>query len=260
MATDNDGDDSDGSGADTSAPAGDPAAGPEHDHEVLETLLAGNRRHVDSLPEDYFRDVQTGQHPGVVAICCSDSRVPQEYMWGVDHPGAVFTPSNIGNQVWDEDDGERIVDGGILYPIHHTETAVVAVVGHTGCGAVTAAYRVATGGDTPGPQGVDKWVEMLVPVVEEAIESGAVDADADEETVVNQLVEYNVNRQVAFLQNAADVPDDIAVYGFVYDFQRVYGDTDGRAYLINVDGETDPAAIRERVPDGYETAAASLLA
>ncbi|GAB3667285.1 carbonic anhydrase [Halopiger thermotolerans] len=259
MATDNDGGDRDRGDAESSPAASGVDSDREHDRDALETLLAGNRRHVESLPEDYFEDVQTSQHPGVVAICCSDSRVPQEHMWGVDHPGAVFTPSNIGNQVWDEDDGERIVDGGILYPIHHTETAVAAVVGHTGCGAVTAAYRVATGGEMPGPQGVDKWVGMLVPVVEEAIESGAVDPDGDEETVVNQLVEYNVNRQVAFLRNAADVPDDIAVYGFVYDFQRVYGDADGRAYLINVDGETDPAAIRERVPDGYETAAASLL-
>ncbi|WP_245242744.1 carbonic anhydrase [Natronococcus sp. JC468] len=259
MATDNDDGDRDEGDADANATPDGPDRERDCDHEVLETLLAGNRRHVDSLPDDYFRDVRTGQHPGVVAICCSDSRVPHEHMWGFDHPGAVFTPSNIGNQVWDEDDGERIVDGGILYPIYHTETAVAAVVGHTGCGAVTAAYRVATGGNVPGPQGVDKWVEMLVPVVEEALERGAVDADADEETVVNQLVEYNVDRQVQFLRDAADVPDDISIYGFVYDFQRIYGDADGRAYLVNVDGETDPAAIRECVPDGYETAAVSLL-
>uniref|UniRef100_UPI00366B2539 carbonic anhydrase n=1 Tax=Cryptosporangium minutisporangium TaxID=113569 RepID=UPI00366B2539 len=93
---------------------------------------------------------QDGQQPDVVAVCCSDSRVPQERMWGVDDPGTVFTPSNIGNQVWDEDEGERIVDGGVLYPIHHAGTDAVAVVGHTGCGAVTAAYGLATEGAKPG--------------------------------------------------------------------------------------------------------------
>ena len=229
------------------------------DHAVLEELLAGNERHVEGLPEDYFADVQAGQQPDVVAVCCSDSRGPQERMWGVDHPGAVFTPSNIGNQVWDEDEGERIVDGGMLYPIHHAGTDVAAVVGHTGCGAVTAAYQVATGGDLPGPQGVDKFVDLLVPVVEEALESDLVDETADEETVINQLVEYNVDHQAGFLRESGDVPDDVDVYGFVYDFQGVYGNEYGRAYLVNVNGETDPAAIADLLPDAYETATESLL-
>ncbi|ELY55880.1 carbonic anhydrase [Natronolimnohabitans innermongolicus] len=229
------------------------------EHDVLHELLAGNERHVESLPDDYFSAVQTGQQPDVVTICCSDSRVPQERMWGVDDPGSVFTPSNIGNQVWDVDDGERIVDGGMLYPIHHAGTDVAAVVGHTGCGAVTAAYQVATGGDRPGPRGVDKWVELLVPVVEDALESDLVDAEADEETVINQLVEYNVDRQARFLREADEIPDDVDVYGFVYDFQGVYGNEHGRTYLVNVNGETDPDAIAELIPEEYATATDSLL-
>ncbi len=172
------------------------------DREILERLLAGNRRHVASLPDGYFADVQTGQHPTVVAVCCSDSRVAHEGMWGVDRPGAVFTPSNIGNQVWDDDGGQRIIDGSVLYPIHHTGTDAVAVVGHTGCGAVTAAYRVATGADPPGPRGVDKWVDMLVPVVEAALESDLIDREAADDAVINRLVEYNVGYQVRSLRDA----------------------------------------------------------
>ncbi|MFP8951399.1 carbonic anhydrase [Natrialbaceae archaeon A-arb3/5] len=229
------------------------------DHDVLHELLAGNERHVDELPDDYFSAVQAAQHPDVVSVCCSDSRVPQERMWGVDNPGSVFTPSNIGNQVWDDDEGEMIVDGGMLYPIHHAGTDVAAVVGHTGCGAVTAAYQVATGGEYPGPRGVDKWVEMLVPVVEDGLESDLVDESADEQSVINQLVEYNVDRQATFLRESTAVPDEVAVYGFVYDFQGVYGNEDGRAYLVNVNGETDPDAIAELLPEEYETATESLL-
>ncbi|WP_435551238.1 carbonic anhydrase [Natrinema sp. CGMCC1.2065] len=229
------------------------------DRDTLERLLAGNRRHVESLPEEHFADVQTGQHPSVVAVCCSDSRVSHEGMWGVDRPGTVFTPSNIGNQVWDDDNGERIVDGGVLYPIHHTGTDAVAVVGHTGCGAVTAAYRVATGGDPPGPRGVDKWVDMLVPVIEEALESGLIDRAADDEAVINRLVEYNVDYQARSLCAADEIPDRVDVYGFVYDFQGVYGDEPGRAYLVSVDGETDPDVLAERVPSGDESAVKSLL-
>ncbi|MFA9415947.1 carbonic anhydrase [Natrinema sp. HArc-T2] len=230
------------------------------DQDVLEELLAGNQRHVAGLADDHFADVQDGQQPDVVSICCSDSRVPQVDMWDADEPGTVFTPSNIGNQVWDEVDGDLIVNGGLLYPIAHADTEVAAIVGHTGCGAVTAAYNVATGGDMPGPQGVDKWVDLLVPVVEEAIESGQVDTDADDETVINQLVEYNVDTQVQFLREAADVPDDVAVYGFVYDFQGIYGDDGGRTYLVNYDGETEPDTIAEQIPDEYADAVRRLLA
>ncbi|WP_222920308.1 carbonic anhydrase [Natrinema sp. SYSU A 869] len=229
------------------------------DHDVLQDLLAGNERHVGELPDGFFSAVQDGQQPDLVSVCCSDSRVPQERMWDVDDPGTVFTPSNIGNQVWDEDDGDLIVNGGMLYPIAHAGTDVAVVVGHTGCGAVTAAYEAATGGSMPGPQGVDKWVDLLVPVIEEGLESERINADADDETVINQLVEYNVDRQVDFLRNAADVPDDVEVYGFVYDFQGIYGDDRGRAYLVNLGGETDPDAIADRIPDEYADAVRRLL-
>ncbi|NGM68577.1 carbonic anhydrase [Natronolimnobius sp. AArcel1] len=231
----------------------------DSEYGILAELLVGNRHHVNSLPEDYFADVQVEQHPDIVAISCSDSRVPQEDMWGVDHAGQVFTPSNIGNQVWDEDDGERIVDGGLLYPIHHTDTEVAAVVGHTGCGAITAAYRVATGDSLPGPQGVDKWIRMLVPVVEDALESDLIDANADDDLVINQLVEYNVDHQAEFLRNSPNVPDGIDIYGFVYDFQGVYGDDHGCAYLVNVNGTMEPDAIAEQLPEEYEPITQSLL-
>ncbi len=229
------------------------------DDDILRELLAGNESHVEGLSDDYFELVQSGQQPDVVTICCSDSRVPQVEMWDADDPGTVFTPSNIGNQVWDDDNGEQIVDGGLLYPIHHTGTGAVAVVGHTGCGAVTAAYQVATGAEYPGPRGVDKWVDMLVPVIEEALESDEIDSDADGETVVNQLVEYNVDHQAQFLRESSDVPDDVDVYGFVYDFQGIYGEEHGRTYLVNLNGETAPDAIADQVPEAYESAVRSLL-
>jgi len=214
---------------------------------TLERLLAGNTRHADSLPEGYFDAVAGGQHPAAVSVCCSDSRVPQEGMWDVDRPGWLFTPSTIGNQAWDVYEGERVVDGSVLYPLVYTGTDVVAVVGHTGCGAVAAALAAARG-DGDYPPGVAKWVELLVPVVEEGLERADPEDPAG---LVNQLVEHNVDRQVAFLLERPEVPDDVAVYGFVYDFQGVYGDTPGRAYLVNAGGETDPAALSDRVPGEF---------
>lgn len=226
---------------------------------VLSRLLSGNDRHVEALETDYFADVRAEQHPDVVSVCCSDSRVPQEGMWDVAEPGRVFTPSNIGNQVWDERDGERIVDGSVLYPLHHTGTEAAAIVGHTGCGAITGAYRVAMGGDLPETAGVAKWIDLLQPVIEAGLESDAVNREGQERSVVNQLVEYNVDYQAGVLHQSDAIPENVSVYGFVYDLHGVYDGVPGRAYLVNLDGETEPDAIRERVPATYAGAIDTLL-
>ena len=224
---------------------------------TLTELLERNASHVESLPEGYFDAVEDGQEPAAVSVCCSDSRVSQEGMWDVTDPGWLFTPSTIGNQVWDIHEGERVVDGSVLYPMVNTETQVTLVVGHTGCGAVTAALEAVRSG-VEAPAGISKWVELLVPVVEAGLEDDRISEDRDV-SLVDQLVEFNVDRQVQFLLESDDVPDGERVYGFVYDFQGVYGDTRGRTYLVNAEGETDVDALRQRVPDGYEEWAQRLL-
>ena len=224
---------------------------------TLESLLDRNARHTDSLSDDYFDAVEDGQEPAAVSVCCSDSRVSQEGMWDVTEPGFLFTPSTIGNQVWDERDGDLVVDGSVLYPIEYTDTAVTLVVGHTGCGAVTAALN-AVREDLDAPAGVEKWVELLVPVVEDGLADDRTDPDR-EASLVDQLVEYNVDRQVQFLLDSDDVPDDEQIYGFVYDFQGVYGDELGRTYLVNANGDTDVDRLRELVPETHSDAVARLL-
>ncbi len=225
----------------------------------LEGLLKGNNTHVESLREDTYIGLEDEQHPDVVAVCCADSRVPQERMWGIDHPGTLFTPSTIGNQCWDVDREALIVDGGISYAVHHAGVEAIAVVGHTGCGAVAGAYQLATTGQTPGPRGVDLWLEQLRPVIEEALEDDLVDTAAAKRQLINQLVEWNVDAQVRFLTESTDLPSDMPVYGFVYDFQRAYGDEIGRCYLVNLDGITEPTKIAEAVPDTHSVAVRSLL-
>jgi carbonic anhydrase len=225
---------------------------------TLLELLERNARHVDSLSTDYFDAVQLGQEPAVVSICCSDSRVAQEGMWAVEEPGWLFAPSTIGNQVEDRHDGKRCIDGSVLYPISETGTDVACVVGHTGCGAVTAALDAVRAGDVDAPPGIAKYVEFLVPVVEAGLADERVGPDRDV-SLVDQLVEYNVDRQVATLGESEDVPASVDIYGFVYDFQSVYGEQGGRAYLVNANGETDSDVLRSLVPAEYHGSVDRLL-
>jgi carbonic anhydrase len=198
-----------------------------------------------------------GQRPPVVSVCCSDSRVSQEGMWAVDAPGFLFTAGNIGNRVSDVVDGERVLSGSVAYPLAHTGTDVLVVVGHTGCGAVGAALAAVRDGAVPDEPGVRADVSELVPVVE----SGLAAIDEGDDTAAslrNRLVEYNVHEQVAAARET-DTAADADVYGFVYDFHGAYGDRDGAVYLVNANGERDPDALRELVDAAHEDSVATLL-
>jgi carbonic anhydrase len=248
------------------------------DREILVDLLGRNDDHVAALRPDAFERQQDGQRPGVVSVCCSDSRVSQEGMFAVEEPGFLFTSGSIGNSVSTVVDGERVLDGSVAYPLRHTQTEVLAVVGHTGCGAVDAALTAARAGEFPAEPGVRADIEALLPVVEAGLSDPSVvgaaggegpgDGDAadgtdgggatDGASLRDRLVEYNVHEQVAFARECEEAAD-ATVYGFVYDFRGVYGERNGTVYLVNADGERDPAVLRDLVGDAHADHVATLL-
>ncbi|WP_254534716.1 carbonic anhydrase [Halomarina litorea] len=214
-------------------------------HERFVELLERNADHASEF-QSRFGDVQDAQHPNAVTVCCSDSRVLQDHMWGNDEPGGIFTCSNIGNRVVQRTDAGTVVSGDVLYPLAHTGTDLAVVVGHTGCGAVTAAYDDLTGG-IEEPPGIEHCLALLEPHLQSGID--ALPDDLDREDAVNHLVEYNVDRQVDSLVESDDVPEGVTVVGVVYDFQDVYSDRRGEVHVVNVDGERDADALREAHPE-----------
>ena len=211
----------------------------------LRDMLAGNDQHARAF-ETRFDDLQEGQTPAVVTVCCSDSRVLQDHIWGNDDPGYLFTCGNIGNRVVQQTKtGERI-SGDVLYPIAHTETDLAVVVGHTGCGAVTAAYDALEHGIEDAP-GIEHCVDMLKPHLQPGVDR--LPDGLDRATAINYLVEYNVDRQVELLEESTDVPDDVIVAGVVYDFQDVYSGRRGQIHVVNVDGETEDGIVAETYPE-----------
>lgn len=207
-------------------------------------LLRNNLEHASDF-KTRFDDVQDSQHPDVVTVCCSDSRVLQDHMWCNDEPGRVFTCGNIGNRVVQRTGSGEVVSGDVLYPVEHTGTDTVVVVGHTGCGAVTATYDALTG-DVSEPAGITHCIELLEPRLEAGVES--LPSDLDRAASINRLVEFNVDRQVEFLRESDDVPDDVNVVGAVYDFQDVYSGDRGEVHVINVDGDTAVEELRDEYP------------
>jgi carbonic anhydrase len=208
-------------------------------------LLAGNVSHAAAF-RTRFDDLQTSQHPDVVSVCCSDSRVLQDHIWGNDEPGRVFTCGNIGNRVVQPTDSGPVVSGDVLYPVEHTGTEIVVVVGHTGCGAVTATYDALTNGLSE-PAGIEHCLDILKPHLEPGIE--ALPSDLSRAQAINRLVEYNVDRQVDCLRDSPDIPARVDVIGAVYDFQDVYSGQRGEIHVINVDGERSVSQLRRAHPE-----------
>lgn len=109
--------------------------------EALQRLKKGNERYVagtqrySNLNQSRRTLTSTkGQHPFATVIGCSDSRVPIEHVFDAGI-GDVFTIRVAGN-VCDTDEA-----GSIEYGVEHLGTPLFVVLGHTGCGAVTAVAR-----------------------------------------------------------------------------------------------------------------------
>ena len=108
-------------------------------HGALEHLREGNARFVEGKaahPHEFLTRVREtavhGQHPIATILSCSDSRVPLEIIFD-QNIGDIFSIRVIGNICRDSQ------LGSIEFGIKHLRTRLCVVLGHTQCGAVTAA-------------------------------------------------------------------------------------------------------------------------
>lgn len=156
--------------------------------QALEKLLAGNRRMAAggaSVPYDMelaHRLEREGQHPIATVICCSDSRVPPELVFGCGL-GEVFVVRSAGNVL------DHFEVGSVEYGVTDLHTPLVLVLGHSGCGAVAAAME----GSAPGYLG--ELLGEIAPSVEEA---GHLARDRAEQTRLAE--DLNIRRSVARLR------------------------------------------------------------
>lgn len=120
----------------------EPAACPAGDA-VLEQLRAGNQRYAAGtmthahLDKARREETSKGQHPQATVLACSDSRVPVEELF--DQGIGDLFPIRVAGNVCGTDEL-----GTVEYGVDHLETPLLIVLGHTKCGAVTAACTNAT--------------------------------------------------------------------------------------------------------------------
>jgi carbonic anhydrase len=158
-------------------------------HVALRMLQAGHRRFLGDgaqagdLTAGRREQLTHGQHPLAIVLTCADSRVAPEHVFDAGL-GELFVIRVAGNTINDD------VLASIEYAAAHTGASLLVVMGHTRCGAVTAAA-----GHPEGQQlssAMRALLARIEPSVEKVRPSGATGSD-----LVELAVRTNVQRAVA---------------------------------------------------------------
>ncbi len=189
---------------------------------ALERLLEGNARYVANRPEQ--RDFSANrpnlvkaQFPIASIISCSDSRVVPDMAFD-QNPGDLFIMRVAGNVMSPD------LLASLEYGVKFLGTPLVIVMGHTSCGAVSAAIDVLQNeADLPG------HLPELISAIEPAVIKAKAEKSGD---LLNNSILQNVRDQVAQLKTSAPVVNrfyndkKIDIVGAVYDLK------DGKVSLV----------------------------
>lgn len=181
--------------------------------EAYTKLIEGNKRFVSGnlIQKDSGdakrKDLAKGQHPFAIVVTCSDSRVSPEIIFD-QGLGELFVVRVAGNVV------DPVALGSIEYAAEHLHTPLLIILGHTHCGAVTAAV------DVKGkPEGnIGAIVKKIVPAVKKAKAKGGsredIIANAIKENVL--LVEREIEKKSPLLKHLIE-KGELKVISAVYD-------------------------------------------
>ncbi|HJV64874.1 MAG TPA: carbonic anhydrase [Geomonas sp.] len=111
-------------------------------------------------PQEFrFGNLGQEQNPKVLLIGCSDSRVDPAILTGCA-PGELFVVRNVANLVppCESDSQYHGVSAALEYAVCHLEVEHIIVLGHSGCGGISALMNGIPEG-RPGAF-IGKWVEI----------------------------------------------------------------------------------------------------
>jgi len=183
--------------------------------DAFQKLLAGNKQwaeHTAKNDPELFPTLAKGQHPEVLWIGCSDSRVPETTLSGLK-PGDIFVHRNIANILHP---GDLSAASVIEYAVAHVGVKHVVLCGHSSCGGVNAAL----GNSKIGV--IDCW---LLPLRELRAQGCSELKKLEGPAQTKWLVEANVKRGVQVLRANANVIEavksrNLQVHGVVYHIDK----------------------------------------
>ena len=182
---------------------------------ALSRLMEGNARYAANIPNE--RDFTAGraaraksQYPIAAVLSCADSRVAPELLFD-QNPGDLFVMRVAGNVM------SPSLLASLEYGVKFLGTPLVMVLGHSSCGAVSAAIS-AIKDDAKLPGHLPGLIGSIKPAVVRAKKSHP-------ENLLESSIAENVRVQVAELKQSPPIVDKyyadqkIEIVGGVYDLK-----------------------------------------
>lgn len=179
----------------------------------LKSMLEQNNNYVTTKGAHFFDTKSQGQAPKVTLVSCADSRVHTSIIDETPE-GNLFIIKNIGNQV-------STAQGSVKFGVNHLHTPLLVILGHSQCGAITAATHDRTGLEPS----ILKELDSL------RLKSGESNIDGVIANVHNQ-VDIALNVFEKSIKNK-----ELLVVGAVYDFSNDMKQGAGRLNILNVQGK-----------------------
>ena len=180
---------------------------------LIDDCFAANRRWARATVEEdplFFKRLEALQHPDLLWIGCSDSRLPPNEIIG-RAPGELFVHRNVANLVEHTDVNCLSV---LQYAVDVLKVKHIIVTGHYGCGGIRAAMAAQ-------PLGlIDNWLRHVRDV--HLWNREELSAIPDLEKRANRLAELNVEAQVANVCHTTIVQDawrrgqQLSIHGWIY--------------------------------------------
>lgn len=164
--------------------------------EAQQRLIDGNKRFINNnaIEKNFSaqQEVVTPQKPFAIILGCSDSRVPIETIFNqsfgdlfiIRIAGNIVAPSQIGS---------------IEFAVSLYNTPLVIVLGHTHCGAVSAAIDELIH-KKPLSQSVHSITKRIKPVIEPLLTD-----DITHNDLVCQVANANILQSVSQLKNNSEI-------------------------------------------------------
>jgi carbonic anhydrase len=162
----------------------------------LQKLVEGNKRFASGKPThpdetlERLRELKKGQHPFVIVVSCSDSRVPAELVFD-QGLGDIFSIRTAGNIMGDYE------LGSIEYAVEHLNCKLIVVMGHEDCGAMKA--FISSNGHYQYSDHIKKIIEYIGNEKEE--KELVVHHDLD----INKVINANIEHGVTFLKTSEPI-------------------------------------------------------
>ncbi len=104
---------------------------------LIEGFQAFRKTYYESKPDFYRTLIKSGQHPSVMVIACSDSRVNPSIITKAE-PGDLFIVRNVANLVppYEPNSCYHGTSAALEYAVRDLAVSHIIVLGHSHCGGI----------------------------------------------------------------------------------------------------------------------------